>query len=124
MGKLVLRENFDPVTVGVADEVESHVMVLIADATHGAVVRTPLVVVTGDTQAEVVLKVSEVVGFGTVTKPCELESEVRLSITEVDEDKRAIGCFFAAYLMEPEGSVVKVETTLQIKDVEVEVIEA
>ena len=68
-GAVLQRQYLNPVTVGVADEVEVHVGVFVAHATHLLVKGTCGLVVAGHTHADVKLAFAEVVRLGMVAQP-------------------------------------------------------
>ena len=116
-------EDFDPIAVGVFDEVDAHVGVLEADATHGGVFGVEGIVVLG-TEGEVELLVAEVVGFGAVAEPGEFELEIALMVGEVDNLEGAVFGVDVATLLETEGLFIEGKAAVEIEDVEVEVDEA
>ena len=97
-------EDFDPVAVGVFDEVDAHVGILEADAPHGGVLGVEGIVVLG-TEGEVELLVAEVVGFGAVAEPGEFELEIALMVGEVDNLEGAVFGVDVAALLEAEGLI-------------------
>lgn len=92
-------EDFDPIAVGVFDEVDAHVGVFEADAAHGGVFGVEGIVVFG-AEGEVELFVAEVVGFGAVAEPGELELKVALVVGEIDNLEGAILGVDVAALLE------------------------
>lgn len=92
-------EDFDPVAVGVFDEVDPHVGVFEADAAHGGVFGVEGIVVFG-AEGEMELFVAEVVGFGAVAEPGELELKVALVVGEIDNLEGAILGVDVAALLE------------------------
>ena len=116
-------EDFDPIAVGVFDEVDAHVGVFEADAAHGGVFGVEGGVVLG-AEGEVELLVAEVVGFGAVAEPGELEEEVALAVGEVDDLEGAVLGVDVAALLEAEGLFVEGKAAVEVEDVEVEVGEA
>ena len=80
-------------------EVDAHVGVFEADATHGGVFGVEGIVVFG-AEGEVELFIAEVVGFGAVAEPGELELEIALMVGEVDNLEGAILGIDVAALLE------------------------
>ena len=70
----LLRDNLDPVAVGVRDEVDTHSRVLKADAAHGFVLGVQGIVLAG-VEGQVELALPQVVGLGAVPEPGQLQKE-------------------------------------------------
>ena len=115
-------EDFDPVAIGVFDEVDAHVGILEADAPHGGVLGVEGIVVLG-AEGEVEFLVAEVVGFGAVAEPGEFELEIALMVGEVDNLEGAVFGVDVAALLEAEGLFIEGKALVEVEDIEVEVDE-
>ena len=64
----VLREYFEPVSVGVGDEIESHLKILVTDAAHLFVELVSRFVIL-DAECKVELALSEIVRLRVIGEP-------------------------------------------------------
>ena len=96
------RNDLDPVPVRVADEVDAHGGVLEADAAHFLVLGVGGLVVSG-LQGQVELALPQIVLLGVVPQPGQLQAEIRLSVSQEDEDKAAVLRLFPADWGEAQG---------------------
>ena len=82
-------QDFNPVAVGVVDEIEVHRAVFKADAAHFFVqgMRGGLVL---HAHGEVNLVVAQVIGLGAVAQPGQLQLKRRGAVGEIDQDEGAV----------------------------------
>ena len=113
IGSVTGGEDFDPVAVGIFDEVDAHVGVLEADTAHGGVFGVEGIVVLG-TEGEVELLVAKVVGFGAVAEPGELKLEVALMVGEVDNLEGTVFGIDVAALLEAEGLFIEGKAAVEV----------
>ena len=100
MRGLFQGKNFNPVTVGVFDEIESHIVVFVAYHTKLFVVGTHGIVVACNAHTQVELTFTKVVGLWVVFEPCQFEKEAGGIVGEINDDERAILGIDAAFLLE------------------------
>ena len=119
------RQNLNPIVVGVVDKVEVHLVVLVAEAAHLAVVLAQLLVVRLDTQTEVALVLAQLPGaVGVVAQPGELQREVRRVVAHEDDLVAAVLGFALADHMQAEGLLVERYAALEVLYIDVEVVES
>ena len=77
-------ENFNPVAVGVVYKVESHVVVLVANAAHFLVEGTYGIVVARYAHADVKFVLAQIVRLGVVAQPSEFQFEIARFVLEIN----------------------------------------
>lgn len=119
--RLFLRQDLDPVAVGVGDEVEVHGEVFVADAAHGLMMRVGGVEVVRP-HGEVEFVFAEVVRLFAVFQPRELEL-VRRAAAVAEVDEREARQLEAVRLGEAERFFLEREALFEVEDVDVVVRE-
>ena len=122
--RLFYGQHLDPVVVGIADEIKPHVVILVTDATHGAVVFADGVVVARHAHAEMALVFAQFIGSGVVAQPCQFEAESRLPVAQINQYEASVARFLAVCFFQAQRLVVKFETASEVGDVDVEMVES
>lgn len=94
LGKLVLLglpgwDDFNPIPVWIGNEIDSHLLVFVADAPHGLVPCVGgIIVLRLHCQMEFTLP--QIIGLWMVPQPCQLQAEICLSVTKKHNDKAPV----------------------------------
>ena len=96
----------------------------VTDAAHRAVVLAHGVVVARHAHAEVALVLAQFIGHGgVVAQPGEFQAEGALPVAQVDQREPSVGGLFAARFPQPEGLVVEGDAAVEVRYVDVEMVE-
>ena len=119
---LVEWQHFNPVAVGVTDEIEAHLIVFVADAAHLFVHGACFVVVAGYAQTDVKFAFAQVIGVRMVAEPSEFKFEIREGVGEIDNFEGAFGSVDFAVGEEAECFAIEGNAALQVGHVDIEMV--
>jgi hypothetical protein len=119
----LFRKNFYPIAIRILNKIDSHSGIFVTDAAHLFVVPVgSLKIIYGKCKVEFV--VAEVVGFFSCAQPCQLEFVGGFPIAEEHQSEALVLRFVPPGLNQSQGLGVKIQTLLEIPDVDVVVIES
>ena len=88
--------DFQPVVIGVIDEINTHFWIFKTDAAHFFVFfMSSVVICNGKSQMEFVF--AQVIRFFSVTKPCQFQLKICHAIAQINQFPAAVRGFFPAY---------------------------
>ena len=110
------RHYLQPVTVGIAYEINPHCGVFITYAPHALVKRVRLCKILGF-ESEMKLVVSEIVVAAEIFKPRQFKQKIHVVAPEIDDDERAVFGVYPAFFFEPRCLIVKLYRAVEVADV-------
>ena len=107
----------------VTDEVDAHGGILKADAAHLLVLFVGGLKILRP-QGQVEFALAQVVLLGMVPQPGQLQTEVRLAVAQIDDDKAAVSGFLPRpHRLQAQGLLVKRQGLVQIGHVKIKMVE-
>jgi len=99
-------DDFQPVSVRVRNEVNSHCGVLVANAAHFLMLGIGGVKIV-HLKGEMKLAVAKVLGAVHIAQPGELELKIALLVAKIDNDEGAVFRVYAAHFLKAERFLVE-----------------
>jgi hypothetical protein len=106
-------DDFNPIVVGIVDEVDSHFFVFIAYATHLFMQGMSGGKIVHD-KRQVKFIVPQVIGFFPVSHPGKFELMAGFAIAEKNKDEASVGGLFSADLSQLKSIPIEADALLQI----------
>ena len=104
--KLSRRHNFQPVSVGIFDEVNAHRFVFKADAAHLAVFCVcGFKVIRAESQMK--LAFAKIIFLRMFAQPRQFQFKVFGGVRHIDDDERTVRSVFAAHFMKAKRLAIK-----------------
>ena len=114
-----LINDFDPVSVRVADKIKIHFRIFKTDAPHFLMQPVRFFFIL-HAHGKMDLVFTQVIGFFVIAEPCELQQEARAAVSKEGELKSAILIDFPFYYGKTKRFLIKIDafsrsTTLKLK---------
>lgn len=115
---LFLRDYFSPVSVGILDEIDTHLRILKADASHLLVPRVSRFHIVGH-ECQMALILSELIRLRMVEKTCELELMNCRTVLHEDEPELARRIVFYAGYVKVQSILIEFYRSVDIRNIDV-----